>query len=106
MGQEIVYCEACGISLRETDFAKGKACEVDHRPYCPACAPFRPAAAPEPARPPSKKASSSGFPAPPLTPRRAAATVPANKGSPSMAIAGAVGGVVLLILLIAFATSG
>jgi hypothetical protein len=104
MGQEIVYCEACGVSLREADFAKGKACEVDHRPYCTACAPFRPPA-PEPARP-SRKVSSGHLEAIPGTPRRAIPTVPAAKGPQPAVIAGIVGGVVLLIVLIAFATSG
>ena len=106
MGQEIVYCEACGVSLRETDFAKGKACEVDHRPYCTACAPFRPSAPPEPPRTGSRKVSSGHIPAIPATPRRAISTLPASRGSQPAVIAGVVGGIVLLILLIAFATSG
>src|SRR6185295_3987987 len=44
MGKEIVYCGDCGKSLREDDFAKGKAQHLDHRPYCTGCKPL--AAAP------------------------------------------------------------
>jgi hypothetical protein len=40
MGKEIVYCGDCGKSLREDDFAKGKAQELDHQPYCAECKPL------------------------------------------------------------------
>ncbi|MBI3855518.1 MAG: hypothetical protein HY293_07480 [Planctomycetes bacterium] len=37
MGKEIVYCGGCGKSLREDDFSRGKAHQVDHRPFCTDC---------------------------------------------------------------------
>ncbi len=40
MGNPIVYCGGCGTSLREDDFAKGKAHTVDNRPYCTTCKPI------------------------------------------------------------------
>lgn len=112
MGREIVYCEACGISLREADFAKGKACEVDNRPYCTACAPFRPAPAapePEPSRTKTplgaaKKFSSTSMPAQTGTPRRAVPAAP--KGPPTLLYAGIGAGALLLLILVAAAASG
>ncbi|MEK7717500.1 MAG: hypothetical protein AAB322_07110, partial [Pseudomonadota bacterium] len=42
MGREIVYCEGCKISLREVDFERGKAQEIDNRPWCATCKPLPP----------------------------------------------------------------
>lgn len=39
MGRQIVYCGTCGCSLRQDDFDKGKAAEVDAIPYCSRCLP-------------------------------------------------------------------
>jgi hypothetical protein len=37
MGQEILYCSHCQCRLRSSDFDKGEALRVDHRPYCSRC---------------------------------------------------------------------
>lgn len=37
---EIVYCEGCGKSLRETEFTEGKAQTLNHRHYCVRCKPL------------------------------------------------------------------
>ncbi len=102
MGREIVYCEGCGISLREVDFEKGKAREIDHRNYCVACRPAE-AAVPKPA---ATKGSTPRHPVPAsTTPRRPTPTVPAK--SNAGLIAGAVaGGIVLVLLIIVAASSG
>lgn len=110
MGREIVYCEACGTNLREADFEKGKACKVDNRPYCTACAPVQPAApvATRPGATPrgaARKVSSTSVPAQPGTPRRSMPTV--AKGLNPMVLAACVaGGLVILILLVVAASSG
>jgi hypothetical protein len=39
MGREIVYCVDCGINLREDEFDRGRAQEIDNRPYCVKCKP-------------------------------------------------------------------
>lgn len=101
MGREIVYCEACGLSLRESDFEKGKACEVDNRPYCTACAPFKPAAAPRPDSP--RAGTRKAMPS--VTPRAAMSAVPRGRTHP-MLVPGIVGGAILLLLLIALAGTG
>jgi len=102
MGREIVYCEGCGISLREVDFEKGKAREIDHRYYCVSCRP------PEtsPARPVPPKGSSRKIPVVDhATPRRP--IPPAGGRSNAAVIGGAVaGGIALLILIIAALSSG
>src|ERR1700687_1521342 len=40
MGKELVYWGGCGKTLREDDFARGKAHSSDHRPYCTDCKPI------------------------------------------------------------------
>lgn len=51
MGRPIVYCGDCGTSLREQDFEKGRAREIDRRPFCSGCRPASPPAEkPAPAR--------------------------------------------------------
>jgi hypothetical protein len=48
MGKPIVYCGACGRSLREADFEKGQAHIADSQPYCVKCRPMEAPAAPKP----------------------------------------------------------
>lgn len=109
MGREIVYCETCGTGLREADFAKGKACKVDNRPFCTKCAPVQAAASsanrPEGTpRSPARKISSTSVPAQPGTPRRSVPTV--AKGPNPMVLAGAVAGGIALLVLLVVAASG
>ena len=52
MGKEIVYCGGCGKSLREEEFARGKAHTFENRPFCAACKPL-------PATPPTIQPPSS-----------------------------------------------
>ena len=105
MGREIVYCEGCGISLREVDFEKGKAREIDHRNYCVAC---RPPESPSGSGVPKivpQKSSSTRNPVPTgTTPRRPTPAVPAR--SNVALIAGIGAGVLALIVVVAVASSG
>jgi len=39
MGRSIVYCDKCGLLLKEEDFRQGKASTADNRSYCAACRP-------------------------------------------------------------------
>src|SRR5438874_5066384 len=39
MGHSIVYCDKCGLLLKEEDFRQGKAFTADNRSYCAACRP-------------------------------------------------------------------
>jgi hypothetical protein len=57
MGKPIVYCGSCGKSLREEEFAKGKAHLVDNTPFCTKCRPLPPTAISLPT-----EAASSGVP--------------------------------------------
>lgn len=98
MGREIVYCEGCGLSLREVDFEKGRAREIDHRPWCATCRP--PAAA---AAPPSKSSIPRILAASSSTPRRAVPAASARSNLP--VILGAAGGGLLLVVIVAAAAS-
>jgi hypothetical protein len=111
MGRPIVYCDICGTLLREEDFAKGRAHEVDHRNFCVACRPLPAAPAPVPSPPGGfKKAASSGripVPRPPSKPAHAA--VPPAPPPPSrtgLYLGVGAGAVVLLGLIVAVASSG
>jgi hypothetical protein len=100
MGREIVYCEGCGISLREVDFEKGKAREIDHRPYCIACRPLDPS--------PSKAAHPqvSGRKAPAADPPSARRHAPSPRRSHAAVVAGAAaGGIAIVVLLLVAALS-
>src|SRR6185295_3251907 len=106
MGRQIVYCEGCGNSLREDDFDRGKARLLDNRPFCTECRPYKEGEEPPrrsssgrvPAQPPPpRKSATERVPIVPAPPRRPAAGKPS---SPLPIIAG-VGGVILLILIIA-----
>lgn len=114
MGRPIVYCDACGKLLREEDFAKGRAHEVDHRNFCVECRPL-PGAPPATPRgtplPPQKKASSSRTPvAPPHRPGSKSghlAVPPAPPPSRTGLYAGlAAGGLLLIGIIVAIASSG
>ena len=108
MGREIVYCEGCGNSLREDDFDRGKARLLDNRPWCTECRPYK-----EGEEPP-RRASSNRVPISPRKnaterlpivnppPRRPA---PEKQSNPLPIIAG-VGGVLLLLLIVALTQSG
>lgn len=114
MGREIVYCEGCGVSLREADFQKGKACEVENRPYCTPCAPVSASPPPTPVQAPpppltprgaGKKVSTSRIPSQPgPTPRRAMPAAAPPKSNTTVIVGAVVGGIVLLILLVVAAT--
>ncbi len=108
MGRPIVYCDTCGKLLREDDFAKGRAQEVDHRNFCAACRPM-PAA-----RPPSppvafKKASSARIPVPSRPPSRssnpAVPVVPPPPSRTGLYVGAGLGGLVLLGVIVAVASS-
>ncbi len=58
MGKEIVYCGACGRSLLESEFAKGRAHTVDGRAFCRKCRPEEASSRSLPALP-HKKATST-----------------------------------------------
>lgn len=47
MGRSIVYCGDCGTFLREQDFERGAAREIDRRPFCARCRPPAPAGLPK-----------------------------------------------------------
>lgn len=111
MGRQIVYCEGCGNSLREDDFDRGKARQIDNRPFCTACRPF------EEGEEPPKRSSSGRVPAQPPAPRKSATervpivsapprrSGPAAKASNPLPIIAAVGGVALVILIFAVSQS-
>ncbi len=52
MGHSIVYCDNCGLLLKELDFQKGKASCQDNRNYCSGCRPVPEAPPPPPPAPP------------------------------------------------------
>lgn len=61
MGHSIVYCDKCGLLLKEEDFRLGKAFTLDNRSYCAACRPSGAMpAVPQPV--PGSKVSSSRIP--------------------------------------------
>lgn len=76
MGREIVYCGGCGKSLREEEFAQGRAHVSDNRPYCAECK-TPPAAERAPAL---AKGSSSRFPKAAAPTRRAVVARGSRKG--------------------------
>src|SRR6185295_10214324 len=60
MGHSIVYCDKCGLLLKEDDFRQGKAFVADNRNFCSAC---RPAGSTTPLpQPPYSKISSTRIP--------------------------------------------
>lgn len=97
MGRPIVYCGDCGTSLREQDFEKGRAREIDRRPFCADCrgpAPVLPVERPAPAR-----ISTASIPRVATTRRRGA---PRASAMPLVA-GGAV--LALLVLVVVVASS-
>lgn len=98
MGKPIVYCVACGRSLREDDFLKRRAQMADNRPWCADCRPVPD----DVADLPRARKSSAKIPAPPITPRRPM-PVPAAPSRAPFWIAGAV--VVLVLAVIAAVAS-
>jgi hypothetical protein len=111
MGRQIVYCEACGNSLREDDFDKGKGRLLDNRPFCTECRPYKEgevefaprrntSSAKIPA-PPPRKTSTGSIPIIPAPPRRPAAAPASN---PLPIIAG-VGAVALILIVVAVSQS-
>jgi hypothetical protein len=120
VGKEIVYCQGCGISLREDDFGRGKALTLENRPYCAAC---RPAAgeseAPPPAAAPSlevrrettarkRKTSTAHIPAlgPASSKRVPAVRSERRAGFPLPLVVGGATGALLLVVLVAALASG
>lgn len=122
MGHSIVYCDNCGLLLKEVDFQKGKASCQNNRNYCSSCRPV-------PVAPPPPK------PAPPASTTRIKPVVPSStsriprassgdtkhrmasvreplaaplpsKKSPAALYAGIGGAVLLLIVVIAAASGG
>ncbi|HEX7898732.1 MAG TPA: PA14 domain-containing protein [Planctomycetota bacterium] len=114
MGRPIVYCDACGKLLREEDFTRGKAHEVDNRNFCVECRPLpqetpRTPGRPVPASP--RKSSSQRTPAAAgLRPGSKTSNVPVAPAPPrsnnGVLIGLAVGGVALIGLIVAVASSG
>lgn len=116
MGREIVYCEDCGNSLRETDFERGRARTIDNRPFCIECRPLKPGAAAPAGRKsssgrvplaqaPSRKNSTGAIPIVPGASRRPGAGPVGKQSNPLPIIAG-VGGVAFLIALFAITQGG
>jgi hypothetical protein len=109
MGRPIVYCDVCGKLLREDDFTRGKAHEVDHRNFCVECRPL-PAAPVSPGRAfPSPRKSSSGQ-IPTATPRAGSksaipVTVPPPASKTGLLLGLAAGGLLLVGIVVALASS-
>jgi hypothetical protein len=80
VGKQIVYCNACGSRLKEDDFARGRAHEVDFQSFCTRCRPAAAVAAPPAARPLARRPSSSSIPAQPRRP--SSASIPAQPAPP------------------------
>lgn len=107
MGQQIVYCGSCGTSLRQDDFEKGKALEVDAIPYCSKCIPAS-AASRLAARPGATRSSISSTKIRPVTgppPGTRRALRGAGGTSTRWILAGA-GALLALALLIALLSGG
>ena len=96
MGRPIVYCGDCGTSLREQDFERGRAQEIDRQPYCADCRPVAKAA--EPAAP--SRLSTSHVPRPGTARRRSASRA---SNAPLLAGGGALAAAVALIVAMASA---
>lgn len=60
MGHSIVYCDKCGLLLKEEDFRQGKAFTSDNRSYCAGCRPT--GSSPRLPTLPGTKASSTRIP--------------------------------------------
>jgi hypothetical protein len=92
MGREIVYCVDCGINLREDEFDRGKAQEIDNRSYCAKC---KPVEIPRTAR----KSSSGHIPIIKSPARRPSAQTQRSNGPLVLGVI--IAAVALLILVIA-----
>lgn len=101
VGKEIVYCGDCGTSLREEDFSKGRAGEIDHRPYCADCRPIRTTVPPP--DPSTRRRQSSGS-HPRIASTRRIPVVSPVPGSKAPLIGAAAGGIVLVALVVAGAS--
>src|SRR5687767_6813963 len=118
-GHSIVYCDKCGLLLREDDFLKGKASTVDNRSFCALCRPVE-APPPEPvphssgssgrlkAIPGSSKISSTRLKMPSSDSYRipAAPPPPPAKSSAPLVIGGVLAAVALIGVVIAFSSGG
>jgi hypothetical protein len=109
MGRPIVYCDACGKLLREDDFTRGKAHEVDNRNFCVECRPL-PAAPVSPGRAfhAPRKSSSGQIPA--ATPRAGSksalpVTVPPPASKTGLLFGLAAGSLLLVGIVVALASS-
>jgi hypothetical protein len=117
MGQEILYCYKCSTRIMGTDLDKGAAFQVGNRTACKACAQelldLLPPAEREMLRArmsratPEKGGSSSRMPRAGDTPRSTArVALPAPAQGPSKKMLLAIGGAVLLVILLAVLMSG
>lgn len=114
MGKPIVYCGSCGESLREEDFEKGKAHILDGQPFCTACRPLAPGAAPvrKPPttripKPPSRKTTTAHVPlARPPLPQTTRRTAKAASPRAALAVGGGLAAVAILILTLAVVSGG
>jgi len=98
MGKPIVYCVACGRSLREDDFLKRRAQMADNRPWCADCRPVSDDAPPVPRA--RKSSSKIPVPVPPTTPRRAMAARPPPSRAPVWTALAAVAVVLVVIVAV------
>jgi hypothetical protein len=78
MGKPIVYCDGCGLSLREEEFDRGRAVLIQNRNLCASC---KPADAPA-----SPRASASRLPALSSTPKRGTPLGPRTGSSTRIAV--------------------
>lgn len=103
MGKEIVYCGACGKSLREDDFAKGKAHVQDNQPFCVACRPTPAPPSPSSARLKAMPSETPrGFPRPATTRKTHAPEGGTGSRTPLLVGGGiAVAGFILLAIVMA-----
>lgn len=109
MGKGILYCAQCGNTVREDDFARGKAQMLDDMPYCGGCKPAEPASPPPlPAQKgssqripmPAKQGSSQRLLKPSSTTRMEAAQTKPPPFKNPVVIGGAVAAVALVVLLL------
>ncbi len=107
MGKEIVYCEGCGKSLREDEFARGQAHVVENRPYCTACRPLQkglPTATP---RMPSSAVLPRAGPPPSTRKTVAAAPAPPRRDSrTAIYVGGGMAAAALVLLVVVLASGG